>query len=332
MNYELGVLIVCNTGATIGLGHLKRMLALAQALNRMGVMNIHFLIFGEFIKSSELEGFDFNFVSENKDFSSELLMVVNIELPKVLVFDLHPKFINQDLEDLLCRVSKKHIYLVGVDSLSVFTNKLDLTWVPSFYKPPGVVANKPGSVFYGWNTYLIQKRLKHASWDNGKKLLVLTGGSDLTGLGKELPTKIDNQLSGNLEIHWVQGPFATDPNLPANPRLKWVLHKSVENLDALIVNCNYAITVFGVALFELLQYGIPTVVFSPYNGKDDTELLALEKENVAIISKNDETAVKDLIYLMENEKLAISISQNAISKLSVNGANNLAEKIASVLE
>ena len=72
MNYENRVLIVCNTGATIGLGHLKRMLALAQALNKKGLRDVHFLIFGEFFKSSDLEEFDFEFVSNNEDFFIQL--------------------------------------------------------------------------------------------------------------------------------------------------------------------------------------------------------------------------------------------------------------------
>jgi UDP-N-acetylglucosamine:LPS N-acetylglucosamine transferase len=106
----------------------------------------------------------------------------------------------------------------------------------------------------------------------------------------------------------------------------------LESLDELIVNCNYALSVFGVSFFELLQYGIPTVVFSPYDGKDEIELLELSKEKIAIVSKNNETAVKDLFYLMQNEKLAISLSQKAMSKLSVNGALNLANKIVSFLD
>ena len=329
---QIRVLFVCHAGMKIGLGHLTRMIAVSQSLKIKGVHDFQFLVFGEAIKRSDLGGEVCTFISEEKDISSELLRFVRIDPPKVIVFDLHPKYINRTFESLFSKLLESKFYLVGVDSLFNYADILDLTWIPSFMKPSVLNSCAPKSLKFGWDTYLIQKRQSKPSWQNGNKVLVLTGGSDFTGLGKMLPSKIDSQLSGELEIHWVQGPFAIDPNLPVSPRLKWVIHKSVESLDALIVNCNYAITVFGVSFFELLQYGTPTVVFSPYDGKDDIELSALEKENVTIVSKNDETAVKDLMYLMENEKLAISLSQNALSKFSVNGANNLAGEIISILE
>ena len=56
------------------------------------------------------------------------------------------------------------------------------------------------------------------------------------------------------------------------------------NLMKLIVQSNYVLTVFGVSFFEVLQYGIPTVVFSPYDNKDDKDLSALSKEDVAIVA------------------------------------------------
>jgi UDP-N-acetylglucosamine:LPS N-acetylglucosamine transferase len=66
------------------------------------------------------------------------------------------------------------------------------------------------------------------------------------------------------------------------------------------VQSNYAITVFGISFFEILQYGVPSVVFSPYNNKDNEELEALKKEEVAMIANNSRLAVEGLFKLMNN--------------------------------
>ena len=84
---------------------------------------------------------------------------------------------------------------------------------------------------------------------------------------------------------------------------------------------------FGISFFEVLQYGIPTVVFSPYNNKDDKDLVALSKEDVAIVSYNSEAAIKELSNLMNDEKLAKKLSINALKKLSINGSEKLSKEI-----
>jgi UDP-N-acetylglucosamine:LPS N-acetylglucosamine transferase len=91
------------------------------------------------------------------------------------------------------------------------------------------------------------------------------------------------------------------------------------------------LTVFGVSLFEVLQYGIPAVVFSPYGDKDDIELTSLSEEKVALVSDNAQSAVDNLIKLMNNDKLAREYSTNALNKLSVNGAQKLSEEIYSLI-
>lgn len=330
--HQLDLLIVTNVSATIGLGHLSRMLAIAQSLINHNFNNFKFIILGETIKFSGLKGLDFNFIEEKLDFHCEILNIVNIDHPKIIIFDLHPRFINNNLEILLGKLSNLKIHLIGVDSLYIYADKLNITWIPSFYKRHSFFTKSPSSIKFGWDSYLIQKRLSSSKWSSGNRVLILTGGSDFSSLGKTLPKKIDNLLPKESEIHWVQGPFAPKPNLSETSHLRWFVHDNLESLDELIVKCNYALTVFGVSLFELLQYGIPTVVFSPYDGKDNDELVALKKENVAIVSENVDNAINDLVYLMENDDLSNSLSLNAMAKLSVNGAKNLAYLIIGFLE
>jgi len=159
----------------------------------------------------------------------------------------------------------------------------------------------------------------------------LTGGGDVSNLGKTLPVQLDGLLDENTEIHWVRGPFSGSPNLPKKCRLNWTVHNAPERLDELIVQSDYVMTVFGVSFFEVLQYGIPTVVFSPYGNKDNNELNALSKEGVAMVSNDSKLAITDLIELMNNNQIAKEYSVNALKKMSVNGAKNLSKEIYSLI-
>jgi spore coat polysaccharide biosynthesis predicted glycosyltransferase SpsG len=158
-------------------------------------------------------------------------------------------------------------------------------------------------------------------------VLILTGGSDISNLGKTLPSQLDQILDNNSELHWVKGPLSKDPNLPEKCRLNWTIHASPQRLDHLIVQSNYAITVFGISFFEILQYGVPSVVFSPYNNKDNEELEALKKEEVAMIANNSRLAVEGLFKLMNNDEIASKYSVNALKRMSINGSKNLSREI-----
>ena len=54
---NLKVLLVCYVGAEIGIGHLSRLLALAEVLKEKNNIISEFLIFGDLVKKKELSNF-----------------------------------------------------------------------------------------------------------------------------------------------------------------------------------------------------------------------------------------------------------------------------------
>ena len=233
--------------------------------------------------------------------------------------------------NLFLWIKRREIGLIGIDSLINYYTYLDLVWMPTFKLNSQSDSEFTGKVLSGWDTLLIQKRLPTREWRSGNKVLVLTGGTDSTRLGNILPRIIDSVLRDDSVINWVQGPFSARPKIPSNSRLKWNLHNAPSQLDDLILESNYAKTVFGISFFELLQYGKPIVVFSPYGNKDDNELKSLSNENVAIVANNPEIAVERLVELMGNDPLAKEYSDNALKKMSNHGAKNLSNKIYSLM-
>jgi len=325
------VLLVCHVSSKIGIGHLSRLLALAQELRKTNYIKAEFLIFGDVFKKDELSGFDVYSRSIESDFTVAVEEMLQINDFDALIFDLYPKHNINNPDEFFMRLKQRDICLVGIDSLLEHCNIFDLLWIPSFNFDCGNYNECSSLLRSGWDSFLIQKRLPHKDWIGGSKVLVLTGGSDVSGLGEILPAELDGLLDKDVEVHWVRGPFSTAPYLPKICRLTWVVHDAPERLDELIVQSNYVLTVFGVSFFEVLQYGIPTVVFSPYSLKDNDELLALSKEGVAMVAGGCKDPVESLAELMSNNELSKNYSMNALNKMSINGAESLSKEIYSLI-
>ena len=325
------ILLVCYVSPEIGIGHLSRLLALADTLRKDDNVIPEFLIFGDFIKRKELANFNVHAFSFVDDFTATIEHILEVDNFDALIFDLYPRHNIGNLGELFIQLKRRNICIVSIDSLIDYCNILDLIWIPSFNFDCEKYTDCTSVLKSGWSSFLIQKRLQHKDWTPGAKVLILTGGSDAANLGETLPAQLDELLDNNIELHWVKGPFSSAPNLPKKCRLNWVVHNAPEQLDELIVQSDYVMTVFGVSFFEVLQYGIPTVVFSPYDNKDNNELDALSEEGVAMVVNNPKLAIEGLIELMNNPKLAKEYSINALKKMSINGTQSLSKEISSLI-
>jgi spore coat polysaccharide biosynthesis predicted glycosyltransferase SpsG len=325
------ILLICHISSEIGIGHLSRLLALAQELIKNNNVIPEFLIFGDFIKKDELSSFNVHTFSLTDDFIATIENILEMNNFDALIFDLYPKHNINNLGELFIQLKRRNICLISIDSLIEYCNILDLVWIPSFNFDCNKYADCTSVLKSGWGSFLIQKRLQHKDWTPGIKVLILTGGSDVANLGETLPAQLNELLDKNIELHWVKGPFSSTPNLPKKCRLNWVVHNAPEQLDGLIVQSDYVMTVFGVSFFEVLQYGIPTVVFSPYEDKDNDELDALSEEGVAMVVNNPKLAIEGLIELMNNDELAKEYSMNALKKMSINGVQNFSKEIYSLI-
>jgi len=321
------ILLVCHASADIGLGHLSRLTALAQSLESDGMVVPETLIFGDFFPKDGILNFSTHLFSLADDFVTTVQKVVAAGDFNAVVFDLHALQDIKGFKSLLFSLKNNGIRLIAIDSLLEFCDVLDLVWIPSFNFDIANHTHCKCIIKFGWDSFLIQKRLPSRVWKKGSRVLVLTGGGDVARLGATFPTQIDTLLNEKLEIHWVKGPYSDAPSLPEKPRLSWSIHNAPNQLDELIVQSDYVLTVFGVSFFEVLQYGVPTVVFSPYGNKDNSELIALAEEGVAVVAEDAKTAILNLIKLMKNDDQAKAYSEKALEKLSINGAQQLSESI-----
>ena len=94
-----------------------------------------------------------------------------------------------------------------------------------------------------------------------------------------------------------------------------------------MINSNYALTIYGVSFYELIYYGIPTVVFSPYGKKDDFDLNYLRKKEICLVSDSQTNAVHNLNRLIDDKNLCYNLSNNSKQTLNTLGINTFMKKI-----
>ncbi|MDP4029397.1 MAG: hypothetical protein Q8P42_10610 [Gallionella sp.] len=327
----MNALIVCHAGAGLGLGHLTRSLVAARALQQELGVNVYLLIQGDPVQRADLAGFEHRFLGLEESLDSAIRQQARHVDTQVVILDLHPRLVSAGMDALLKTLRQDGCKIIGVDGLVSHRSHLDLIFIPSFhFSSPANLAGA-ATILFGWDCFLLKVKHPAVNWKPGRQVLALSGGGDATGLGKTLPTLLDAALSADTELHWVTGPYAQQPVSPPSPRISMLNHQSPSGLDDLMANANYAMTVYGVSFFELLYYGVPTVVFSPYGGKDDAELNAIAAEGVARVARDEVDAVIKLKELMADDNLAASLSRYARQKLSVSGGHKFARAVAELV-
>jgi hypothetical protein len=249
----------------------------------------------------------------------------------LVLLDLQQQRVPEELGPAIDAWRRAGARVVAIDGLLALRPLLDLIFIPSFqFRSPADL--QPGApIVHGWDCFLLDAQLAPTPWAPGRSVLALTGGSDATQLGRTWPGLLDQALPVDTALHWVTGPFAQTPNWPMNPRIHMTEHLAPAGLGPLMQGAHYAVTVYGVSFFELLYLGVPTVVFSPYGGKDSAEMQGIASARVALVAADEREATERLQALMADDELARGLSMRARAALSVSGAQRLCSEIEGLM-
>ena len=245
----------------------------------------------------------------------------------VIVVDVPPSFRSDALVERLEGRRMQGHRVIGIDGPS---DGVDVLIVPSFVIDDEVSRRQQEAsldVRWGWDHLLIDQRRCIAPRLAGSPLLVLTGGSDATGLGRTLPALLDSQLGAGTAVEWVVGPHAPEPELPEAPRLDWRVRRDLKDLRPLMERAGHALAVYGVSVLELLHHGVPTVVLSPYGDRDVRQLEVLEREGLALTATDAERAVERLAALVEDPSSAHDLARRAATRIPELGVERVVDAI-----
>jgi len=282
-------------------------------------------VVGPKVSKSSLDGHEVLFLDEGSARSE--FPLPSESTVDLLLLDLPARHMPSWVSPYLAGVRSTGGIAVSIDNFDL-QSQVDLTFIPSFRGPATVVGAKVDlSVIFGWDCFLLNENTEPINWRPGHRVLALTGGSDATNLGCHWPAHLDASLPEGTELNWVTGPFAQAPVWPQTPRIQMTQHLAPKGLQHLMTTANYAVTVYGVSFFELLQLGIPTVVFSPYGEKDRAELNEIRRERLAIVANDEVDATEKLVGLMANHSLSAELASRGAERLGSHGVNRLCEEI-----
>ncbi len=324
---SIRTLIVLQSGSDVGLGHFSRMEVLSRALQDHLAAGVMLLIQGEPFDYPALALLPHRFVAPAVNLAEEVPRLLERNSADVVIFDL--AHATAAIGELASRLRRRGVVTVAVDGLQCWPEAFDLIHIPSFYLDD---AYKPlhaqGRLHYGWDHYLISADFVPQPRPRGQTVVVLTGGGDVAAVGAIWPALLDQQLPSGSEVVWLQGRYASEPALPASPRLKWRCLRDSSDMPARLGEADYGLALYGVSLFELLQQGVPSVTWAASDAVE-SEMAALAREGVVQVADSPEQAVTELARLMRDGELADRLAAQASTKLAPGlGAKRLVLAIA----
>lgn len=321
-----------HAGEGVGLGHLTRSLVAARSLIlRLGA-HVDFVAVGQKIDDRLAREIEVDFSVTHGAIDIILNQITKSNRYSAICLDLFNPFLVNGLGLALENVRKTGCRVVAIDSLAGFEGLIDLLYVPSFMPPAYLKVNRfRGRLAYGWDSYLLDVQSEDQASESSESILVLTGGSDVTQLGRHWPAILSRCLPPRSIVHWVTGPFSEHPIFPDSSSVVFIEHVAPAGLRALMNKASIAVTVFGVSFFELIALGVPTVVFSPYGKKDSRELQGITAQRIALVARNAKDAAEQAAMLIKNSELRTELSNNARDKLKNFDGEYFAEEVGILL-
>ena len=322
-----------HAGRGVGLGHLTRSAVAARSvIQRIGI-RVDFVAVGEDIDEVTENFGDLAIRTTSAPIDGLVSQLAVSGQYSAICFDLYPYSMSPKFADVLGTLRQDGCQIIAIDSLEGCEDLIDLLYIPSCL-PPKHFSNKcfGGRLAFGWDAYLLNiDPFNPAAVRDPDSALVLTGGSDSTGLGQDWPEILASCLPNNSRLNWVTGPFAEPPTFPQTTNIHFVEHVAPPTLNALMSDTGIAITVFGVSLFELIALGVPTVVFSPYGDRDARELDEIERQGVAVVASDANDAAHKAARLMTDSNLQSRLSARAKAQITRCDGQLFAQEVRQLL-
>lgn len=321
-----------HAGEGVGLGHLTRSLVAAHSLVlRLGAQ-VDFVAVGHKIDDTLAKESKVHFSVTDGPIDIVVDQLTKNNRYAAICLDLFNSLLVEGLGLVLEKLRKSGCHIVAIDSLLGFERLIGLLYVPSFMPPASLdVVGFEGRLAYGWDAYLLNVQAKEQILDRAESILVLTGGSDVTRLGRDWPAMLSRYLPSGSVVYWVTGPFSESPIFPNSSSVEFIEYVAPAGLSALMHRAEIAITVFGVSFFELIALGVPTVVFSPYGEKDSRELQGIGEQRIALVSQDAKDAAEKAAILLNDFEFRTELSNNARNKLRNFDGKYFAEEVRHLL-
>jgi len=267
------ILFRCDGGAVLGMGHVYRSLAIADALRQSSQADVAFLMSAdhpEGIKTVSREGYPVRVAGQSG--SEAYLEHIRDFAPAILINDL-PR---------IERGYLKALAQLGAATVNLVDTLDDLEQTERYKQLVVSVMNEDRETpegFYGGPEYAILRRHfqgKRKDLRAEPRMLLLTfGGSDPQGLTL-LATRALAGLDPRIELLAVTGPaFAQRGELEALsaglPRKLTLIHEAGGHIADLMLEADVVVGSGGMSVYEIAALGTPGVVLAQ-NAREDARM------------------------------------------------------------
>ncbi|MCL1073988.1 cytidylyltransferase domain-containing protein [Shewanella dokdonensis] len=308
--------ILCQVGADVGMGHLRRSVLLANALMEQLSIGVQLHIIGE---SRALPWLQANLAKWHTDITEALTVLKELNADLWIV-DLHPAFVpQQQLIDFCCTAKANQQRIIAIDKCDFLLPHIDLLFVPSFF-----CELEHPNLSFGWENYLFTPQT--ATKKN--QLLVLTGGSDALKYGAWLAETIDACVPADIERIWIQGPYAEAPQLPESSH--WKKLQNPANLPTLVAESATIISCYGLSLFEAIASKALTILLPAKQLTSSNELRFLKQLQCCFICEHEQDIAPILrqVFNAKDTDTKQQILDNAAAlTANIDGVNIFCKKI-----
>ncbi len=323
-------------GPDVGLGHLKRCIAFANALRSKGIGS-EFLLEGN---SSDLkrlvsgEGYECHGLPMNSPCQnlSELLMARS-KNEQTIIFDFscRARILNriETLQqiDVLQQSGRRCVALDGIKEHSLFAGDegiLDFLITPYVGEAPRVTNQLAGAKYFIFSSeYVSAARTKRKISKDARRLLVTFGGTDFCNL-TERCLKALKLIPEKKSVQVIVGPgFSAKQTstiqklVEETDRHKIELIDSPASLHTQMVWCDIAVSNTGLTKYELAVTGTPSIQISIDESHSNTNSNFANAETANHIGISENTSA-DLIA-RSIETLCADVAER--QRFSINGKN-----------
>lgn len=319
MDSDFQLTLICSWGTDVGIGHCKRLEQVGTALARIGMADqklIRIVNVGQ--KCNEL---GCRLVKDLNQIISEEIEEEAGCRGKIVILDIRNEACNEQVTESIKKASRTGVIFIGIDYQTNLSPWMHLVWLPCFMCEETIQQKLKNKVVYGWDCYLFNSMIVE-NWKIGNKVLVLTGGADVTGLGETLPGQLDEGLGSGFEITWVKGPLAKPPKLPQKPLAQWKVNDAPENIWHLLNETTMVVSVYGISVFEALACQRPVIVLDVYGKRDIDELNKLESMGLVITCAHSRE-LAGLIRMQMGNKESLDKQSKRMAQIKIGGGAEL---------
>jgi spore coat polysaccharide biosynthesis protein SpsF len=340
--------IRCDASKEIGLGHLVRCLALADALRDEQGFGVTFVTRCSEIAAKMVaeNGHRHIELKQSSDSWEQLEALLLSRKPDVLVLDVREDLPRTRLESLRDSTS---LLVVDIDDVEEKRLACDL----SFNPPAPQYAHLDwtgmrGRYFTGWEWVLLRRQFHVAHLQKTTalkaptaqpRLLVTMGGSDPAGMTLKAARAL-REVRGDFHAIFVLGAaFHHEAAFAATMEeapFSFEVRRSVADMASLMASVDAALACFSVTAYELAAIGVPAIFLSlsaDHLESSNTFVGAGIGVSLGLHNEVEESHIASAVteILVDNSR-RLRMTQNALSLADGLGGTRIAEQIAQTLE